>query len=309
MGLTLVTSPIPAADAYELFAGFQKIEYIFKREDLVVTSVTAGTGGAKITVATDLTTYLAAGDVIYLYSPGTNYVYDLTATILTITATEITVDAPYIETGTGGYINYLKNYFVEMQCVHPANDDINLLPFSLECDGDAAGNIKIDVSIMNDLNVQRGIIATAHLATSKQEFEVTYRQVYTGSSEAFTLLDNKLHIVLYATEMPEKEVILNGFDMPQIYLGYPGAVVVAHGGGVDTDDIEMTYKELDANQVEVGSGSLSTLDSELNGFLMWKWLQAASVSDATKYIQFEYTYGGTFDFRDPDFAYPDFRTQ
>ena len=111
MSLTLVNNPVGAADR-KIFAGFQPCEFIFKREDLAITSVTSGTGGAKITHPGDLTSVLSEGDTIYLYSEGaTNYVYDGSFEILSIVAGEITVDTPYIETGTGGYINYLKNYY------------------------------------------------------------------------------------------------------------------------------------------------------------------------------------------------------
>jgi hypothetical protein len=155
MALTLVTNPV-GSGASKVFAGFLPCNFIFKREDLAITSVVAGTGGAKINHVGDLSTYLFPGDSLYLYSPGTGYNYDLVSKIKTVVAGEITIEAPYIVSGGAGYINYLKNYYVEMQCVNPALPDVNLLPFNLQNDGDPAGNIKIDVSIVNDFNRQRG---------------------------------------------------------------------------------------------------------------------------------------------------------
>ena len=65
MSLTLITNPVSGTS--EIFAGFLPIEFIFKREDLAITSVTSGTGGAKINHAGDLSSYLSAGDSIYVY--------------------------------------------------------------------------------------------------------------------------------------------------------------------------------------------------------------------------------------------------
>lgn len=307
MILTLTTNPV--AGTSQIFAGFEKIEFIFKREDIAITSVTSGTGGAKISHSGDLTSYLSAGDTIYFYSEATNMTYDTSATILSIIAGEITVDEPYIETGGAGYMNYFKNYYVELQCVNPDNTDVNLLPFSLESDGDAAGNITIDVSIMNDLNAQRGIIAKEHLSDSVQIFQVKYRQVYDGSSESFIELTTKTLIVLYCTDTPESEEIINDLDLPKIYLGYPVAFCVAHYAGDPGETVELTYNEKDINNNNIASGTLGTLNAGLNGFLLWEWDKDTSVDSQTKYIDFEFEFEATFDFADPDFAYPDFVTQ
>lgn len=308
MSLTLVTNPVGAA-AQKLFAGFLTIEFVFKREDIAVTSVTSGVGGAKINHAGDLSTYLTAGDSVYLYSVGTNYTYNTVGTVLSVVAGEVTIDAPFIEAGTGGYMNYFKNYYVEFQCVNKNNSDINILPFSIESDGDSAGNIIVDVSIVNDLNIQRGAVVQGQDLTSFQEFEVKYRQVYTGSSESFTLINSKLLIVLYATETPEGGVILNQFNLPKIYLGYPAGLCVANSGGVAGNNVEMIYSELDINQLPIDTGTLGLLDQELNGYLIWKWLSNAVVYDNTKYLSFDFRTESVFDFSDTDFAYPDFLTQ
>jgi hypothetical protein len=307
MALTLVTHPVGTASK-KLFAGFLPIEFIFKREDLAITGVTSGTGGAKITVGTDLTTYLSEGDSIYLYSEGTDYVYDTTGIILSITSTEITIDAQYVETGTGGYINYRKNYYVEMQCVSKQFTTVNLLPFSLQSDGDAAGNISIDVSIMNDLNRQRGAISQKVLTESSNGFYVQYRQVYTGSSESFTLDNTKLLITAYATEQPVIGDVLNKFDVPQLYLGYPGAIAVANEGGVTSTTVALKYDELDINQIGIAAGNLGTLANDANGFLLWKWLANASINDSTKYVNFYTQVTGIAPFKTPDFASPSFVT-
>lgn len=307
MALTLVTNPVGTA-ASKIFAALQPIEFIFKREDLAITSVVAGTGGAKINHAGDLTAYLTAGDTIYLYSEGTGFTYNTTGTILTIVAGEITIDVDYVVTGTGGYINYFKNYHVELQCVRDTLPSANLLPFNLQSDGDAAGNISIDVSIVSDLLEQRGAIATAIQDQSAIEFEVQYKQVYAGSAEAFTLVDNKLLIVLYAKDAPAENEILNRFDMPRLYLGYNSGIAIARKAGVASSTVEMKYNELDANQISIANGTLSTLAGDESGYLLWRWPNNATVDQQTKYIEFETKGDALFDFVAGDFATPDFVT-
>jgi hypothetical protein len=305
MSLTLVTNPVGSATK-KLFAGFGAINFEFKREDLAIDDIENGTGGAQINVSSDLTSYLSEGDSIYVYSQGADYTYNGLATILSITSTDITVDMPYIQSATGGYINYFKNYYVELQCVNATLPEVNILPFTMQSDGDAEGNINIDVSVAVDQLTQRGAIVQGQIPESSVEFEVRYRQVYTGSSESYTLIDSKLLVVLYCTETPAENEILNSFDLPKLFLGYPGAIVIANNNAILGETKELVYSELDINQTAIASGSLGSEGTVFNGFILWKWLANASVNSKTKYIDFNLLIGGAADFADPDFDSPDF---
>lgn len=306
MAIALITNPVGTA-ASKIFAGFRPVEFQFKREDLAITGVTSGTGGITVTVATNLTSVLAEGDAIYVYSEGTNYTYDAVGTILSISATQIVVDITFVEAGTGGYINYLKNYYVEMMLVDKTLSTANILPFTLRADGSPSGVVDIDVSIAGDKLLQRGAIDTAMLTSSRVEFEVKYKQVYSGSSETYTLIDNKLVILLYATETPETETILNSFDLPKIILGYPAAIVVAYNGA-GGDNLEVRYEEKDINGVTITTGTLGTIGAGVNGFAQWEWESSDTVTTGCKYVDFEFTIEGGVDFRSPDFEDIDFLT-
>jgi hypothetical protein len=305
MSLTLTTNPVGSA-AKKLFAGFRAVNFVFKREDLQITSIESGTGGIKINLPSDLTTYLVAGDTVYVYAEGTTFTYDCLGTVLAITATDITLDIDYTESASSGYINYFKNYYVELQCVNKDYATVNILPFTLQSDGDAAGNINIDVSIANDLNELRGDITQGLIPESTIEFEVQYRQVYTGSTESFTLVDNKLLVLLYCIEMPTENEILNKFDVPKLFLGYPGAIVICNNNASDGESTEMLYSELDINQDAITAGTLGTIATVFDGFVLWKWLYNVSVNVKTKYIDFNPSTIGLGDFADPDFDSPDF---
>lgn len=307
MALTLVTNPVGEEDV-KLFAGFQPCEFIFKREDLAITSVTSGAGGAKINHTGDLTSVLSAGDYVYLYSEGTNIVYDGSFEIISIVAGEIDVDTAYIGEGTGGYVNYLKNYYVEMQCVSPTTEEGNLLPFSLQSDGEANGDISVDVSIINELNTQRGDIETGYIGESATEFEVRYREVYDNSSNSFTLIDDKMLVMLYAINKPTEDVVLNRFDVPKIYLGYPAAIALAITARSAATTCELRYSELGINANELTTSSLGTQSASVNGFLTWEWSKNKEINSKTKYIEFNFDIVGTNDYDPNDYDPTEYKT-
>ena len=284
MSLEIITNP--AVNATNLKAGFEAIDFIMKREDLAIIDIEAGTGGIKINHVGDLSSYLTAGDSVYVYAEGTNYVYDGIGKVVSVVSTELTLDIPFIEAAAGGYINYFKSYYAEMQLVHPNNDDINLLPFTLQSDGDAAGNVIFDLSIINDLNSQVDVIANSFLTESRKEFQIKYRQVYTGSSESFVLISNKNISVLYTVETPEQDEIINGFEVPKLYLGYDSALIVAH---LDTiqDLVEVIYNVLDANNTVLDDGTLGEIsENGNNGLYMFKFDGDTVISETAKYLEF-----------------------
>lgn len=309
MSLSLITNPVVAN--YRVFAGFRPIEFKFKREDLAHTGVSSGLdSNCEIAVSTDLTAYLSVGDTIYLYSEGaTTHIYSESATITAIDTSSITVDIPYIESGEEGYINYLKNYYVEMQCVDKTFTTAKVLPFSLYSDSTASGGVTFDVSIVNDLNEQRNERGKRIANESGVEFVVKYREVYDNTPQSWTTLSSKLVIALYASDVPEQDVILNSLDEPHIYEGYPAYLAICHAGGSDSDELELRYTELNINKIGVAVGTLGTINSGENGFFLWEVDKDTAFDSSARYINFKFDFEGTFDFRDGDFAYPDFVTQ
>lgn len=297
MALTLVTNPVGAGTS-KFFAGFQKCELVFKREDIEIDDVESGSGGIKINLSTDLTGTVLVGDVIYLYSEGADYTYSLTGRVLAITSGDITIEGDFIQAGTGGYINYLKNYFVEAQCVDKTFPTANLLPFNLQSDGDAAGNIRIDVSIINDIIAEYGV----------KEFEVQYREVYSGSANSFTLIDDKLFVMFNTIDTPQQDVILNHFDLPTLYLGYPSSLKVANKAMATSSTKEMKFEELNINREVVASGTLGTKVADQNQFLVWAWPSNQAIGNSTKFINFDFANEVVSDFAAVDFATPDFLT-
>lgn len=302
MSLTLITNPVTTEGGVvkNIFPGFRPVEYVFKREDLAIVSVGEASGYAEITIGTDLTSYLSEGDYIYLYAEGDSgdYDYDEICEITAITSTTITLDIPYIENSSSGYINYLKNYYVELQLVNPDNSSIQMIPFSLKDDGDQAGNITIDVSIANDKNRKLFDISTRELTEGRVRFDVRYREISEGVTGSWTDMSDPV-ILVYAWEQMDTEEILNGFDMPELYKGYDFAVALSHSNRNGTDSFVVAkYNELDINREELVTGlSIGQLSIDLYGIFLFVLGSGTTFDGNTEYIE---VYGEYADLPDYD---------
>lgn len=292
--IELVTNPVITESGVvnNLFAGFDAVEFGFKREDLAVTSVGQGIDNQiLINISTDLSSYLEIGDPVYLSSEGLTYTYDIAGRVVAITSSTITIDQDFIEAASGGYINYKKGYYLECELVRPDNEDIKVLPFSLIDDGDNAGNITIDVSIANDLNTQMIAFANGELTDTRTVFKLKYREVYDLATSSYTTIENVI-VLGYATEQPDVETFLNDFDEPVIWKGYPFGVILAHTNeNSDNTGLFFTYDELDINQnVLVSDKSLGSALSTWQGFIFINIDKDISYNAQTKYIKIKANY-------------------
>lgn len=316
MALTLTTNPVETIGGVvnNIFPGFEKTEFVFNREDLAVISITSGSGTyIKITVLGDYSSIISENDSVYIYAEGTTYTYNETGGVQSVSFggvnTDIEVDVDFIENAsTNAYMNYLKNYYVEMQLVNVDNPDIKVIPFSLKDNGTSSGTITIDVSLPNYLNSIEFDYSTGQLSDMIVKFKAQYRQVYDGSSESFTLVGDEI-ILVFATEQPEIEAFISQFDYPELYEGYPAGVVLCHSDqNNDTSALQLTYDELDINQNDVVlSNSISTLISGEHG-LIFADITGVSIDSKTEYIRFNGTFVSLADFLGADFLGADFAT-
>ena len=313
MSLTLITNPVTTEGGVikNIFPGFRPVEYVFKREDLAIVSVGETSGNVEVTIATDLSSYLSEGDFIYLYAVGDSgdYEYDSIGEILSITSTTIELDIPYIENSTSGYINYLKNYYVELQLVNPDNTSIQMIPFSLKDDGDQAGNITIDVSIANDKNRKLFDISTREMTEGRIRFDVRYREISEGVTGSWTDMSDPV-ILVYAWEQMDTEEILNGFDMPELYKGYDFAVALSHSNRNGTDSFVVAkYNELDINRDDiVTEQSIGQLSIDLYGILLFVLDGSTTFDGDAEYIEIYGEYADLPDYDPEDYDSSDYLT-
>lgn len=295
MSLTLIENPVETVDGIvnNLFAGFERVEFKFKREDAQISGISQGIDNQiLINTLTDLSTYLEVGDIVYTNSVGLTYEYNVAAPIVAITSSTITIESDFIETSSDGYINFYRNYRLEVQLVNVDNSAIKVLPFQLIDDGDNAGNITIDVSIANDLNDVMFEYVQQEMTDSRVLFKVQYREAWDENlSGSYTLITDEI-ILVYATEQPEIEYFLNELDTPEIIKGYPVGVVFSHSSqNVSGSSIRFSYNELDLNQTDLGSNiSLGEIDSTKEGFLFVNIDKDTAYSINTEYISIQGSY-------------------
>lgn len=314
MALTLIEYPVSVINGItnNVFAGFLQCEIKFKREDLQIESVVSGIDEKiEVIISTDLTSYLNIGDAIHLYAVGdSGYIYDDNGEIIDITSTSITVNIAFIEVASVGYINYLKNYYVELRPVNSDNQNIKVLTFSLKDDGDTSGNIIIDVSIVNDKNKQIFKDGSAELLESRIKFNVEYRQVYEGSSESFVLIDDPI-ILVYATEQMQVEEFINDFEYPEIYKGYDSGVILCHSDSNNSiySSIDLLYDELDLNFDNITTDNeLSSFDANDIGFLFSKIPKELTFNANTHYIKIKGEFAFLPDYDSNDYDNDDYNT-
>jgi len=297
MALTLINTPVVTEGGIvkNLFAGFLPVVFQFKREDLQIVSIGLGVGdNIRLTIAEDLTSELSVGDSLYLDATGVaGYRYENSGRVTAITSTTIDLDIIFVENAATGYINYLKNWFIEAELVGSDNQAIKILPFSLKDDGDLAGNISLDVSIGNDRNDNIFEFISDEIEGARVAFKMQYKQVYSGSSEPFTLIGDEI-ILVYATEQPEHESFLNSLDEAVFYQGYPFGAILAHSKQNSTDQgLNIKYDELDINKVDLTTDNpIINLDSNKQGFIFANIDKTTVWNSSTEYIRIKADYSG-----------------
>lgn len=300
--LNLISNPVTTSggETLNLFAGFLPVEFGFKREDLQVSLIEEGTDGViRINISEDLSSYKSVGDSIYLYGLGDilGYEYDGVFEILDIGADYMELDGDFIEQASSGYINYKNNYYVEIEIISALNNTIKLLPFTLRSDGDNAGNITINVSIVNYLNafenmmVHESDFASSNgivLTDARVKFQVKYREVYDQEAGNYTTVTDEI-ILIYASKQPENEELMNDLSYPPIYKGYPFFFMLNHSdANVTLPGINIYYDILDINKAIITPDNLiKRFNSSLDyGLMACHFDKTISLADAVKYIKF-----------------------
>lgn len=308
MSLTLISSPVTTDGGVtnNIFAGFLPVKYQFKREDLQITAVGSGiNNNIQISTPIDLSSTLSVGKSVYIYAEGDSgdYTYDDSGLVTAVDAVSVTIDIDYIESASSGYINYLFNYYVEGQLVNVDNNDVKILKFSIKDDGDAAGNIYIDVSIARDQLYQVYEWITGDINEERIKFKLQYRQVYDGSSESFTLIDEEI-ILVYAPETPNIENFLSPFEYPTIYQGYNAGITLCHSN-MNNDELGLvfTFDTLDINQNALVSGTaIKSISANEYGLIFVDFEKDTSVHADTEYIQFNAAFVVLPDYQAGDYS-------
>jgi len=293
MSLSITSYPVYAesGDTINIFPGYLPIEIQFKREDIVITSVTSGSGtNILVKIAGDFTSIISTGDGVYVNSEGTDYTYDDTGIVQSVVLngsdTDIEVDIDFIEIASGGYLNYKQGYSVEMILVSPDNSDIDLLGFSLFDDGTPSGVINIDTSLIVDQTEQAIIEESKEVEESRIKYNTKYREVWKDNeNNSFTVINDPI-ICFYATEDLDQEDFINPMINPKYYLGYTQGLGFLHSDSNTSSgqSLSVLYDELDINQSDITSDNIiKVYDEEAFGNLFSVYPEVTN--DNVKYLR------------------------
>lgn len=320
MSLALNTYPVFTKDGiiYNIFPGYMPLNVTFIRQDVAIVGISQGANNkVLITINSDLTDLVDIGEGVYVYSVGATYTYDVAAKVLdfnwTGVNTELTIDATFIEISSGGYCNYLQDWLTEVQLVDESNSDILLFNATLSDDGDSAGNVSIDVSIIVDLLDQYIREIGREVEEGRIKFKVQYRESYRDNRDnAYTLIDDTPLIVYFGAEDVKPETFVNAFDNPVLWSGYLTGISFLHSdANYATQRIRIEFDELDINKDNITTGNLIRQFEDGNhGFLFVSNndIPEFSFNENTRFGRLKAIAGAIPDFRNPDFETPDFET-
>ncbi len=304
MSVFIVSSPVVYGTFIEnVFAGDKPVNYVFKRQDTKVQSVGIGASSKiLVTFTSPLDSSIVVGSSIYISSGD----YDESGEVLAVTTYTITLNINWFEDSTGGYINWKKNWYFEVNLVNVDNTLINTLPFTLRDDGDEAGNITIDVSIVNDLNKATIPTSSGEITDERTKFYLQYREAWEdNTSGSYTTYVEEI-IIVYASEQMEIEEFSNDLDLPPYYTSYDTGIIFTHSNYNDDSGkigIEFYYDELDINQLNVTTDNfLSAVTIEKYGFIYCEIPSSLVLDSTTEYLKIKAEYTAAL----PDFSPLDF---
>jgi len=319
MAVTLESYPVFTQDGIinNIFPGFLPLTIDFKREDLEIISITQGVNDKiLITVLGDITSDISALEFLYFYSEGTTYTYNDSGQILDITFggvnTEITIDFDFIEISSGGYINYLQDWLLEMRLVSPDNQNIKVIKPTLADDGTNSGEVSIDISIAVDTLTQEIKFAGGEVTEGRVKFQCEYRPSWRDNrDEAWILIDDTPIIVVFSAEEFEPEMFIMALDNPILWEGYLTGISYCHSdSNYLAERLQAVFDELDINKDVISSNNLiRNFNVGDYGFLF------VSTEDIPSFTFNQYTKYGRLkiqttiapDFEPVDFDTPDFQ--
>lgn len=319
MAVTLTSYPVTTSSGKvrNIFAGFQKVELKFKREDAAIVGISSGVDSkVLISIATDITGSLNVGEWIYLYAEGATYTYSGSFQILTVAYsapnTQITVDFDFIELSSSGYCNYKQNWFLESKLVDPVNNSILNYPSLLQNDGSPEGLIDVNTSMLVDFLKNELYEQSQEVISGRQYCNVMYRESWREDDTAtFTLVNEDPIVIIYAAEDSEIEDFVSGFDLPRMYEGYPFWINMLHSlENHVSERVSVEFDELDINAIDItNDNALINFASTSFGILQANFNDNQKViEDNTRFIRFNANTSDLADYETGDYNDTDYLT-
>lgn len=320
MSVSLTKYPVTLADGKvkNIFLGFSAVELEFQRSDFSDISVGSGID-SKIAITAnniDLTSSLNIGEWVYLYATGATYTYNISAKIVSVSYgapnTTITIDSPYIENASTGYINYKQNWFLEAKLVNEDNNAILQYPQLIQNNGTGSGVVKINTSMLVDFLSQDILEVSGEVTQSRKKTVVMYREVWReNQTEPFILVDDTAIQIVYAAKESEPESFVNEFEIPRIYAGYPFSIAFLHSlENLSENRLSIEFDELDINKDNITNNNpLIDFEPTDYGFLQANFNDnVKAIENNTRFISFNINTNDKADYQTGNYDDSDYLT-
>ena len=223
MALTQIDYPVTgSAGSYlNIFPSQKPLYTNFKREDGTLLSIVSGVD-AKVRVAINETfENLLVGDVVIFFSDG--YPLQKATVVSIIDASTIELNIPFASsTITNGFINYHKNWFVEIRYVDQTSssnnqDAIEILEDYSQIPSSLNGNVRANIALPSDLISADFTITEGEQQNLFTSYKIQYRQSY-NAQRAGAWISPSVDIPILLVHSADNVTI--GFTDPNVSKRY-----------------------------------------------------------------------------------------
>lgn len=275
MPLTNITYPITETSGQfsnNIFPSQKPLNFTARRIDQAIAAITSGTDGVvRINCASPLTG-VGLGDFVAFgtdsYSPRTSLVINV------IDPNTIEVDEVFTSTNvTNSFINYLKDYFLEIRYVEgdSVSDDqaaIQVLKDFSQVPNDVEGNIVANIALPSDLVLPTVVTSTQVVDDMSSYYKIQYRESFAGTRDGTWVspsVDAPILLIHAATSA------LEGFtdvELTKLYTRqYPVYYSYVHSSVNEvTNEVTISCNEYDIKQNLTNTKAIATLNN-VNGYV------------------------------------------
>lgn len=296
MALTEISYPVTgtAGDFQNTFPSQKPIFAEFNREDVVISSIISGVDNkVRIAVASPFVD-IQLGQFVVFQSDG----YPLTSAkvISLIDGSTIEVDILFTSSNaTNGFVNYHRNYFLEVRFVasNSASDDqdaVEIIPDHSQIANSKDGSIKANVSVPSQLISPDFEIATGLAENLFQAYKIQFRESYDGNRAAAWISpaeDQPIMLVHGAVDFEVGQ--FSDPDVTKRYVkGMPLIYSLIYSGINDSgaNELRVVMKQFSISKTELKEEDL-VLINDLNGVYILR-IDTTLFEEDTAFIDFSY---------------------
>jgi hypothetical protein len=315
MALTNVVYPVTGTDgAYSnIFPSQRRLDFTMTRQDAGITSISSGTGGVVRLEADATLTGIALGDYVNFgteaYTPRSARVIAL------ISGTTVELDLPFTSTNvTNGFINYKRNWFLEVRFVAKDSttnqqDAVTLFDFTSKYNSSIIGAVVANLALPSVFLVPDfDASASGFNPGLWVDFKIQYRESWdTNRAESWVSPSPDVPIMLVHGTGDIEPLKFSDYGQLKRYVrGYPLMSTFIYSDvndGVGGNQITLRANLYGIDKSLMAEETLATVNN-FNGVYVLAF-NAASVGEDDVFVKLESDYVADIGQYDPDDYDPD----